>query len=262
MPRTNAVVRALLAVVAGVLLVALGAPPAGATESPAPLGDVRRAVFVGNNWDGTADVHRPAPARSSASARINIIPDIEERMARDHHRPRAARLLPRDPPARSARATTSSSTTCTPPATTAGCWSSPGRASPTSSRIDLQHRRRSSGASASTASAPTTWRSRPTASASRSPPRPATSSTSSTRARARRSAGSPPATRRTRTTTPPTASGSTTPASARLHARRPAARLDTTQGRARFQIVDANTNQIMQADRHGPEARRRPATRT
>ena len=79
MPRTNAVVRALLAVVAGVLLVALGAPPAGATESPAPLGDVRRAVFVGNNWDGTADVL--APGSFERLGRIDVVPDREERMA-------------------------------------------------------------------------------------------------------------------------------------------------------------------------------------
>jgi YVTN family beta-propeller protein len=39
---------------------------------------VREAVFVGNNWDGTADVINPRSYKRVA--RINIIPDIEERM--------------------------------------------------------------------------------------------------------------------------------------------------------------------------------------
>ena len=38
-----------------------------------------RVLYVGNNWDGTADVVDPLTFR--ASARINIIPDIDERMA-------------------------------------------------------------------------------------------------------------------------------------------------------------------------------------
>ena len=64
--------------------------------------------------------------------------------------------------------------------------------------------------------------------------------------RARRSAGSPPATRRTRTTTPPTASGSTTPASA--WSTRPPTEppFDSTKGDRRFQIVDASTNEIIE----------------
>ena len=40
--------------------------------------DVREAVFVGNNWDGTADVIDPRTYERVA--RINIIPDIDERM--------------------------------------------------------------------------------------------------------------------------------------------------------------------------------------
>jgi len=67
---------AALAVLAALLV----APsPAGATESPAPLGDVRRAVFVGNNWDGTADVL--APGSFERLGRIDVVPDREERMA-------------------------------------------------------------------------------------------------------------------------------------------------------------------------------------
>ncbi|GAA2139792.1 YncE family protein [Nocardioides koreensis] len=78
MPRTNAVVRVLLAAVVGVLLGTAGMRPAGATESPAPLGDVRRVVFVGNNWDGTADVL--APGSFERLGRIDVVPDYDERM--------------------------------------------------------------------------------------------------------------------------------------------------------------------------------------
>ena len=77
MPRTNVLVRALLAVTVGVLL-DTAAAPAGATESPAPLGDVRRVVFVGNNWDGTADVL--APGSFERLGRIDVVPDYDERM--------------------------------------------------------------------------------------------------------------------------------------------------------------------------------------
>jgi outer membrane protein assembly factor BamB len=57
----------------------LGSAPAGATEQPQPDGDVRRTVFVGNNWDGTATVLAPGSFRQLG--RINIIPDKDERMA-------------------------------------------------------------------------------------------------------------------------------------------------------------------------------------
>jgi YVTN family beta-propeller protein len=53
-------------------LAALAAPPASATG-------VRNVVFVGNNWDGTADVLNPQN-NFKRVARINIIPDIEERL--------------------------------------------------------------------------------------------------------------------------------------------------------------------------------------
>jgi DNA-binding beta-propeller fold protein YncE len=51
---------------------ALGAPPEQAAKT-------RSVLYVGNNWDGTADVIQPRKFRRIA--RINIIPDIEERMA-------------------------------------------------------------------------------------------------------------------------------------------------------------------------------------
>jgi hypothetical protein len=62
------------------LLVLLPQPSATAAgELPAPVGDVRRAVFVGNNWDGTADVLAPGSLRRLG--RINVVPDRDERMA-------------------------------------------------------------------------------------------------------------------------------------------------------------------------------------
>ena len=69
----------------GVLTATLGltgvgalASPAGADEpGPAPDG-VRRVVFVGNNWDGTADVLDPRTFKSLA--RIDIVPDFKKRM--------------------------------------------------------------------------------------------------------------------------------------------------------------------------------------
>jgi DNA-binding beta-propeller fold protein YncE len=68
-------------VLAVVLIGALAvAPAAAAAPTPKPKPRQTRAVlFVGNNWDGTADVI--APRTFKRLARINIISDIEERMA-------------------------------------------------------------------------------------------------------------------------------------------------------------------------------------
>ena len=55
------------------------APPAVANHTPETR-NVRHVLFVGNNWDGTADVIRPR-GNFERIARLNIIPDIEERMA-------------------------------------------------------------------------------------------------------------------------------------------------------------------------------------
>lgn len=88
MSRTNTVVR-VLAVVLGLLFVGhAGAAPAGvAAPDPAPHPaphratappDVRRAVFVGNNWDGTADVL--APGTFERLGRIDVAPDKDARM--------------------------------------------------------------------------------------------------------------------------------------------------------------------------------------
>ena len=70
--------------------------PAGADAAKRKRPVLRDVLYVGNNWDGTADV--VDPRRFKRLARINIIPDIAERMRRDRVESRAARLLPRDPP--------------------------------------------------------------------------------------------------------------------------------------------------------------------
>ncbi|WP_323793775.1 serine/threonine protein kinase [Nocardioides sp.] len=51
-------------------------------SSPGPVGDpergTRRVVFVGNNWDGTADV--VAPGSFERLGRLDVVPDYDERM--------------------------------------------------------------------------------------------------------------------------------------------------------------------------------------
>ena len=54
-------------------------PPAAAAEGQEPAGDVRRVVYVGNNWAGTADL--VAPGSFERLARVDVVPDREERMA-------------------------------------------------------------------------------------------------------------------------------------------------------------------------------------
>jgi DNA-binding beta-propeller fold protein YncE len=64
----------LLGLVAAVLVAMTVAGPAGAAR-PTP----RDVLYVGNNWDGTADVIDPHTFRRIT--RINIVPDKDERMA-------------------------------------------------------------------------------------------------------------------------------------------------------------------------------------
>lgn len=52
---------------------------AASTTSTTRADDLRRVVYVGNNWDGTADVLLPGSFRRVG--RIDIVPDREERMA-------------------------------------------------------------------------------------------------------------------------------------------------------------------------------------
>jgi YVTN family beta-propeller protein len=68
-------------VIATIALVWLWAPSASASHG---IGQpsLREAVFVGNNWEGTADVIVNHPRkRWTRVARLNIIPDLEERLS-------------------------------------------------------------------------------------------------------------------------------------------------------------------------------------
>ncbi|MPZ60699.1 MAG: serine/threonine protein kinase [Propionibacteriales bacterium] len=96
-PRTTRRIR-LGVLGAGLALVAAAVPAAGQPASTVPvrtdtpasraqprtLAEEKRAtepvIFVGNNWDGTADVIE-AGGEYRRIGRINIIPDIEQRMA-------------------------------------------------------------------------------------------------------------------------------------------------------------------------------------
>ncbi len=75
--RTRPIVAAIAgAVIAGAFAFALAATP----TSAAPAGGKAEMLFVGNNWEGTADVIRPR-GKYRRVARLDIVPDIEERMA-------------------------------------------------------------------------------------------------------------------------------------------------------------------------------------
>jgi DNA-binding beta-propeller fold protein YncE len=71
----------LVATMFAALVLGIAAAPAGAA---APTQDV---LFVGNNWDGTADV--VDPQAFTRLGRINIVPDKAERMAEIHRDPAA-----------------------------------------------------------------------------------------------------------------------------------------------------------------------------
>ena len=73
---------ALMTVLAALLSGSLPAPAAGVVERSAGVASsdgVRNAVFVGNNWDGTADII--APGSFERLGRVDVIPDKDERMA-------------------------------------------------------------------------------------------------------------------------------------------------------------------------------------
>jgi YVTN family beta-propeller protein len=87
MPRAMTCLRARLAS-AAIGLAALAFPvAAGAAETaqPAPPG-TRPVLFVANNWDGTADI--VDPHTFAKLARINVIPDLQERLREIHTDPR------------------------------------------------------------------------------------------------------------------------------------------------------------------------------
>jgi YVTN family beta-propeller protein len=70
---------AALAVSALAATAALPLGAAAASQAPPLAPGTQRAIFVGNNWDGTTDV--VDPVTFERLKRINVIPDIEERMA-------------------------------------------------------------------------------------------------------------------------------------------------------------------------------------
>ncbi len=64
-----------------VLLGSAAGPAAADPRKPPPVDRVTRSViFVGNNWEGTADVIQPF-GDFHRIARLNIVPDLDERMA-------------------------------------------------------------------------------------------------------------------------------------------------------------------------------------
>src|SRR6185295_16766749 len=67
------------ALIVAIAAIAMMMQPAGADALGSTNPRLDHVLFVGNNWDGTADVI--APDRGFVRiGRINIIPDIEERM--------------------------------------------------------------------------------------------------------------------------------------------------------------------------------------
>ncbi|WP_134651866.1 YncE family protein [Streptomyces sp. H23] len=62
------------------LALTLAAPAATASAAPDARADLREVMFVGNNWDGTADVIR-STGDFARIGRIDVVPDRAERMA-------------------------------------------------------------------------------------------------------------------------------------------------------------------------------------
>ncbi|MFJ6912323.1 YncE family protein [Streptomyces sp. NPDC101133] len=69
-----------LAAVAAALALTAAAPAATASAAPEARADLREVMFVGNNWDGTADVIR-STGDFARIGRIDVVPDRAERMA-------------------------------------------------------------------------------------------------------------------------------------------------------------------------------------
>ena len=67
------------ALLVALISLAVVATPASASQAPPVTEGTRSVLFVGNNWDGTADVIDPHTFERLK--RINVIPDIDERMA-------------------------------------------------------------------------------------------------------------------------------------------------------------------------------------
>src|SRR3954447_20322216 len=106
----------MLPVLAAVVAAALLIPNAGEAEGPAAGPDTTAALFVGNNWDGTADVVDPKTFEKLDH--FNVVPDLQGAWPRST-RTRCASATSWPSGSWSARATTSSSTTCSAPTTAA-----------------------------------------------------------------------------------------------------------------------------------------------
>ncbi|MBQ1095107.1 YncE family protein [Streptomyces sp. NPDC097107] len=69
-----------LCAVAAALALTVAAPATTAAAAPNARDSLREVMFVGNNWDGTADVIR-STGDFARIGRIDVIPDRDERMA-------------------------------------------------------------------------------------------------------------------------------------------------------------------------------------
>ncbi|MFE0416132.1 YncE family protein [Streptomyces tendae] len=69
-----------LGAVAAALALTVAAPAATSSAAPDTRADLREVMFVGNNWDGTADVIR-STGDFAGIGRIDVVPDRAERMA-------------------------------------------------------------------------------------------------------------------------------------------------------------------------------------
>ncbi|MFE5261024.1 YncE family protein [Streptomyces coelicoflavus] len=72
--------RLLRAAAVAVLALTAAAPTTGAAAAPYSPAGLREVMFVGNNWDGTADVIR-STGDFARIGRIDVVPDRAERMA-------------------------------------------------------------------------------------------------------------------------------------------------------------------------------------
>ena len=83
MPAPRALRSRSIAVAAATLGLVAGAAPAASADGNAPdpsKRSLREMLFIGSNWAGTVDVVRPQ-GKYRRIARLDVIPDIEERMA-------------------------------------------------------------------------------------------------------------------------------------------------------------------------------------
>src|SRR5215207_10165320 len=71
--------RAVAAAAVATVALALPASAAAQFEGPPVVPGTKSVLFVANNWDGTADI--VDPQTFAKLGRLNVIPDLEERLA-------------------------------------------------------------------------------------------------------------------------------------------------------------------------------------